>query len=1202
MATDATGSGRATTAGGNPPRLRDAAVVGFGLTLAVLVVGGVLGYTNARRLDDDRRMVGHTHEVIGALESLLSTLKDAETGQRGYLLAGDEKYLEPYEDALKRVPGEFALLAELTSDNPDQQARLAVLEGKIDVRLDELRRTIALMKAGDRPAALKVVRSDTGKAMMDDLRKDIAAMRRAEDDLLERRSDKSAARHRATVLSILLPAVIGIVLVGVVYYLSHRNVRRERRAAFVLAEQKERLRTTLASIGDAVISTDRDGNVTYLNAVAESLTGWANGEAAGLPLTQVFRIVNESTRLPVENPALRALKEGVIVGLANHTVLIARDGTERPIDDSAAPVRCAEGELVGCVLVFRDITERHRQEAELREGERQFRTLAESIPQLAWMANPDGHIFWYNRRWYDYTGTTLEQMEGWGWQSVHDPDELPKVLGRWKGSIATGESFDMVFPLKGSDGVFRPFLTRVEPVKDGDGRVVRWFGTNTDITEQRRAEQELRRRETFIGGVLGSITDAFYAVDRGWRFTFVNDEIVRRFGKPRDEIVGGHIWEMFPDAVSTVAHAQLHRAMADRVAVEYEVYYEPWGRWFLDKAFPTDDGGLAVYTRDITDRRRSAEALLASEHKSRSILESITDGFFTLDRDWRFTYINAAGERFLDRTPGDLTGRVLWDEFPGAVGSEFERAYRRVAAGRVAEAFTAHYPDHDRWYEVNASPAPDGLSVYFRDVSDRKGARGANRPARRRDCDVSGGVLRHGALSHSTDYYFIFDLDGRFVYANRATLELWRLTAGPGRRQDVHGRTRLPGGDGAPDAPQHPAGGRDGGRRCRDETPYTNSFGEAGVTTITSWPPCSVTAEGRGSGRSGRAGTSSERRRAERALRALPRSPLPAAVRVGRPASSSSTPDGRHDHRRQPVHRGDAGLLGAPAEYVRVRNMWTDRGCSQDGRPRRWAACGPPGRRARPLRSVAAETEDGATFPDLRGTFVSNVYGTRTGTGRSRLQCNVRDITIGSGRRTRKRSARRRSFRGRPPQGRVPGDPRPRAAEPAGPAPQRPPDHAAVRGRRKGRAGPHHDGAATDAVGPAGGRPPRREPHHSRQNGTSPGAGRIAVGDRRRSGGRPPADRAGRARTRRRHAGRADLRGRRRDPTGPSRRQPAEQLGQVHPPGRTHLAGGRAGGRYGGGGGEGRRDRHPARHARQGVRDVHPGGPGVGEDDGRAGD
>ena len=129
----------------------------------------------------------------------------------------------------------------------------------------------------------------------------------------------------------------------------------------------------------------------------------------------------------------------------------------------------------------------------LRESELQFRTLADSIPTLCWTARPDGHIYWYNQKWYDYTGTTPEDMEGWGWRSVHDPRTLPDVIERWQHAIATGELFEMVFPLRAADGSFHPFLTRIEPVRNAAGAVTGWFGTNTDITSQRAAEEHLRK-------------------------------------------------------------------------------------------------------------------------------------------------------------------------------------------------------------------------------------------------------------------------------------------------------------------------------------------------------------------------------------------------------------------------------------------------------------------------------------------------------------------------------------------------------------------------------------------------------------------------------------------------------------------------------------------------------------------------------------
>ncbi len=128
----------------------------------------------------------------------------------------------------------------------------------------------------------------------------------------------------------------------------------------------------------------------------------------------------------------------------------------------------------------------------LQDSELRFRTMADSIPQLAWMARPDGYIYWYNKRWHDYTGMTHEVMKGWGWEKVHDPEILPSVMTQWKMSITNGELFDMVFPLKGADGQFRPFLTRVMPVRDEDGQVVHWFGTNTDIADRLQIEAALR--------------------------------------------------------------------------------------------------------------------------------------------------------------------------------------------------------------------------------------------------------------------------------------------------------------------------------------------------------------------------------------------------------------------------------------------------------------------------------------------------------------------------------------------------------------------------------------------------------------------------------------------------------------------------------------------------------------------------------------
>jgi PAS domain S-box-containing protein len=171
--------------------------------------------------------------------------------------------------------------------------------------------------------------------------------------------------------------------------------------------------------------------------------------------------------------------EGRLVGVM---ALFAR----RPLTD--VTLRAMGAVANGIALGIR----RKWDEIELRESEERLRALVNSVPQLAWMAEANGHIFWYNQRWYEYTGTTPELMEGGGWQSVHDPEMLPRVMERWKTCLQTGIEFEMEFPLRGADGVFRWFLTRVSPLRDAQGHVIRWFGTNTDVDDLRKAREALR--------------------------------------------------------------------------------------------------------------------------------------------------------------------------------------------------------------------------------------------------------------------------------------------------------------------------------------------------------------------------------------------------------------------------------------------------------------------------------------------------------------------------------------------------------------------------------------------------------------------------------------------------------------------------------------------------------------------------------------
>jgi PAS domain S-box-containing protein len=901
--------------------------IGFAFGLLALVFMGGMSYRSVERLRADAEWVDHTHQVISLLRQLLLSLTEAETIHRGYMISGNEAFLQPYDAALGEVDNTLRQLRTATGDNPAQQKRLDALEPLIAARISYFKEVADLRRTQGPQAAQALIATGRGRELRENIHTIISNMEDLENAFLKERAlraEKSIATAKLIIVATgalsLISAMVGLFLLGQSFAGSRRaeaELRefagqlesrvKERTAEVLLANaslraSEELQAVTLASIGDGLITTDSDGRVGFLNGEAERLTGWTVREARGGELAHVFRIVNEETRAVVKDPADRVLQSGKSVALANHTLLISRNGEETPIADCASPITDSNGNVRGVVLVFRDctaqrvaekalgervalqeqlekvaasapvaicsfqrwpdgrscfpyasqafeniygvplevlakdgspvfkmihpedagrmqksiaesaakltpwrhefriigqdggmkwvsghsvpqrqddgsvlwhgvvgditerilaadarerlaaivessddaiiskslngtitawnrgaerifgysasevigktiwllvpenkkneeyeilahiangesvehfettrirkdgivitvsatvspirdsagaivgaskiardfteknlvesalknseerlrlavdgarlgtwrwdlgtkevtfsprckalfglppetemsyevfvttlhaedrarvqdaiqrtldghadydaeyrvvwpdgtehwiaarglgyydgaghplsmegiamdVTERRNAVERLLESEERFEAMANSIPQLAWMAEADGHIFWYNQRWYEYTGKTFEQMQGWGWQSIHDPEVLPVVLDKWKSSIASGDLFNMEFPMRGADGQFRMFLTKVRPLKDANGRVTRWFGTNTDITDLKKAQasqlstQKLESLGTLSGGIAHDFNNILLAIN-----------------------------------------------------------------------------------------------------------------------------------------------------------------------------------------------------------------------------------------------------------------------------------------------------------------------------------------------------------------------------------------------------------------------------------------------------------------------------------------------------------------------------------------------------------------------------------------------------------------------------------------------------------------------------------------------------------------
>jgi PAS domain S-box-containing protein len=475
-------------------------LTGFAAAAVILVFVGWESHRGTIRVEEAADARKYSYEAQLALDEVLARLVDAETGQRGYLLTGDEAYLEPYREAIKNLDQVMGQLKVLTAANPNQQEHLQALEPLIENKLAELQMTIDLRKKEGLAAANRVVVEGSGKQWMDQIRVVLGEMRKEGNDLRRIRAQEMKEVLTRTSRLVVAGNLLSVLLVLLVFAVLLRTLSKRKQAQEALAKSEKWFSTTLASVGDAVIATDMNGTVTFMNSVAESLTGWTRAEATGKSMDLVFDIVNKETRRPVENPVKKVFRAGKVVGLADHTLLLSKSGKEYDIEDSAAPILTNTGEGFGVVLVFRDITEKKRAEAETKQQKDLLQMILGSITEGVVVADTDGKFLLFNSAAERFVGIGAIDAtpDQWSQQygsfrpdgvTLFPPDELPLVRAMRGESVDAVELF--IRNANVPDGRLLSITGR--PLRGEDGTLKGGVVVLHDITLQKRAEETLVR-------------------------------------------------------------------------------------------------------------------------------------------------------------------------------------------------------------------------------------------------------------------------------------------------------------------------------------------------------------------------------------------------------------------------------------------------------------------------------------------------------------------------------------------------------------------------------------------------------------------------------------------------------------------------------------------------------------------------------------
>jgi PAS domain S-box-containing protein len=540
-----------------------------------------------------------------------------------------------------------------------------------------------------------------------------------------------AQRQWAITLAAIL--ILGLVGLGLAFAWRQRSIdylRRQlenERSNALLSEQYGLL-TRYAN--DAVLLADENLNIVQANERAASLYGFSADELLGMTLEDLLEPGGGGLSAP--------LSTALLGGSGNLLQIRQRRADGSVITAEMSTRALSIDDQILYLTITRDLTDRTAAEEKLRESESRFRQLAESLPQLVWTCVPEGQCDYLSKKWLDYTGIPEEQQLGFGWLAQLHPDDRERTVAEWEKAVDAGTNFHAEFRIRRHDGEYRWFDTQAVRLRDESGATVKWFGSNTDITERRIAEDGLRETTAYLENLIGHANAPIIVWDPDLRITRFNHAFEEMSGLTSAEVIGKPLSVLFPKESLEQSLDQIARTTG---GAYWETVEIPILRadgeirvalWNSANVYDETSGGLVstiAQGTDVTERLAAQQALETNRALLQSVISGTPDAIYAKDLHGRYLLFNHGAELATGKRAEDVLGRDDSILFPAAEAEIVMAADRAVNESGVAKTYDEHVTAADgsvRYFSTTKGPLLDGngktygLFGFARDITNRK--------------------------------------------------------------------------------------------------------------------------------------------------------------------------------------------------------------------------------------------------------------------------------------------------------------------------------------------------------------------------------------------------------------------------------------------------------------------------------------------------